>query len=120
MRTITCINYTLNINLIVAPCIFCRITSVYQPTNAHIISHKTLIKHFKTLRHVSILSDHYKGALFLAKFMFQCSQFNSYYTFPGSFYNTDSIIHRQSIRAFDANQAYLWRKLRGAAESSIY
>jgi len=26
-----------------------RITSIYQPTNAHIISHKTLLKHFKTL-----------------------------------------------------------------------
>jgi len=26
---------------------FCRITSIYQPTNAHIISHKTLSKHFK-------------------------------------------------------------------------
>ena len=30
------------LNLIVAPCIFCGITSIYQPTNAHIISHKTL------------------------------------------------------------------------------
>jgi len=26
---------------------FRRITSIYQPTNAHIISHKTLLKHFK-------------------------------------------------------------------------
>ena len=43
-------------------------TSIYQPTNAHIISHKTLLKPFKTLRHVSILSDHHQGALlFLAK-----------------------------------------------------
>ena len=31
---------------------FCRITSIYQPTNAHIISHKTLLNHFKTHRHV--------------------------------------------------------------------
>jgi len=54
------------------------ITSIYQPTNAHIISHKTLLKHFKTLRHVSILSDHHQGALFLAKIMLQYSQFNSY------------------------------------------
>ena len=46
------------------------ITSIYQPTNAHIISHKTLLKHFKTLRHVSILSDHHQGALFLAKLIF--------------------------------------------------
>jgi len=30
------------INLIVAPCNFCRITKVYQLTNAHLISHKTL------------------------------------------------------------------------------
>jgi len=28
---------------------FRRITSIYQPTNANIISHKTLLKHFKTL-----------------------------------------------------------------------
>ena len=53
-------------------------TSIYQPTNAHIISHKTLLKHFKTLRHVSILSDHHQGALFLAKFILRYSQFNSY------------------------------------------
>ena len=33
---------------------------------------------FKTLRHVSILSDHHQGALFLAKFMLQYSQFKSY------------------------------------------
>ena len=39
-----------------------KITSVYQPTNAHIISHKTLLKHFKTLRHALILSDHHHGA----------------------------------------------------------
>ena len=52
--------------------------SIYQPTNAHRISHKTLLKHFKTLRHVSILSDHHQGALFLAKVMLQYSQFNWY------------------------------------------
>ena len=57
---------------------FRRITSIYQPTNAYIISYKTLLKHFKTLRHVSILSDHHQGALFLAKFILQYSQFNSY------------------------------------------
>ena len=45
------------------------ITSIYQPTNAHIISHKTLLKHFKTLRHVSILSDHHQGALFPASYI---------------------------------------------------
>jgi len=28
---------------------FRRITSIYQPTNAHIISHKTLLKHFEIL-----------------------------------------------------------------------
>jgi len=50
------------INLILAPCIFCRITEIYQRTNAHIISHKRLLKNFKTLRHVSILSDHHQGA----------------------------------------------------------
>ena len=42
-------------------------TKIYQPTYAHIISHNTLLKLFKTLRHVSILSGHHQGALFLAK-----------------------------------------------------
>jgi len=56
---------------------FCRITSIYQPTNAHIISHNTLLKHFRTLRHFSILSDHHQGALFLAKVILQYSQFSS-------------------------------------------
>jgi len=57
---------------------FRRITSIYQQTNAHIISHKTLLKHFKTLRYVSIFSDHHQGALFLAKVILHNSQFNSY------------------------------------------
>ena len=57
---------------------FRRFTSIYQPTNAHIISYKTLLKHFKTLRHISILSDNHQGALFLAKVILQYSQFNSY------------------------------------------
>ena len=57
---------------------FRRITSIYQPTNSHIISNKTLLKHFKTLRYVSILSDHHQIALFLAKVILQYSQFNSY------------------------------------------
>ena len=57
---------------------FRRFTSIYQPTNAHIISHKTHLKHFETLQHVSILSDHHQGALFLAKVILQYSQFNSY------------------------------------------
>ena len=57
---------------------FRRITSIYQPTSAHKISHKTLLKHFKTLRHVALLSDHHQGALFLAKVILQYSQFNSY------------------------------------------
>ena len=60
---------------------FRRITSIYQPTNAHIISHKTILqpfKHFKTFRHVSILSDYHQGALFLANVILQYSQFNSY------------------------------------------
>ena len=56
-----------------------KLTSICQPTNAHTISHKTLLKHFKTLRHVSILSDHHHhGALFLAKIILHYSQFNSY------------------------------------------
>jgi len=52
-----------------------KCTSIYQPTNGHIISHKILLKRFKTLRHVSILSDHHQGALFLAKVMLRYSQF---------------------------------------------
>jgi len=55
-----------------------KLCSIYQPMNAYIISHKTLLKHFKTLRHVSMLSDHHQGALFLAKVILQYSQFNSY------------------------------------------
>jgi len=58
--------------------IFLSITLIYQPTNAHIILYKTLLKHFKTLRHVSILSDHHQGALLLPKVILQHSQFNSY------------------------------------------
>ena len=54
------------------------VSSVYQPTNAHIISHKTRLKHFKTPLHVSILSDHHQGALSLAKVILRYSQFNSY------------------------------------------
>ena len=57
---------------------FRRITSIYQPTNAQQNSYKTFLKHFKTLRHVSILSDHHQGALFLTKVILQYSQFNSY------------------------------------------
>jgi len=43
--------------------------------NAHTISHKTYLKHFKTLRHVSILSDHHQGALFFVKVILRYSQF---------------------------------------------
>ena len=49
------------------------ITSIHQPTNAHTISNQTHLKHFKTLRHVSILSDHHQVALFLAKVILQYS-----------------------------------------------
>jgi len=52
--------------------------SINKPKNAHIISYKIILKHFKIFRHVSILSDHHQGALFLAKVMLQDSQFNSY------------------------------------------
>jgi len=57
---------------------FRRITSIYQPKNARKISHKTLLKHFITLLHVSILSDHHQGALFFTKVILRYSQFNSY------------------------------------------
>jgi len=55
-----------------------RYPSIYQPTNAHTISHKKILKHFEILRHVSILSDHHQGAWLLAKVILQYSQFNSY------------------------------------------
>jgi len=34
---------------------FRRITSIYQPTNTHIISHKTLLKHFDMFRSCQII-----------------------------------------------------------------
>jgi len=34
---------------------FCRITSIYQPTNEHIISHKTLLKHSDMFRSCQII-----------------------------------------------------------------
>ena len=50
------LNHELKINLILryyksycSTVHFRRITSISQPPNAHIISHKTLLKHFKTL-----------------------------------------------------------------------
>ena len=64
-----------SINLIAATCIFVESPSIYQPKNAHIISHKTHLKHFKTLRHVSILSDHHQGT---------CSLLKLYYSIPNS------------------------------------
>jgi len=34
---------------------FCRITAIYQPMNAHIISHKTLLKHSDMFRSCQII-----------------------------------------------------------------
>ena len=70
------------------------VTSIYQPTNAHIISHKAILRHFKTLRHVSILSDHHQGALFLVKVMLQFSQFSLY------FFNNFSLVFLQMLFSF--------------------
>ena len=67
-------NYCLFINLIVAPCIFVE-SLQFINQRMHILFH---IKHFKTLRHVSILSDHHQGPLFLVKVILQYSQFKSY------------------------------------------
>ena len=54
---------------------FRRITSIYQPTNTHIISHKTLLKHSDMFRSCQIIiRDHF----FLAKVILRYSQFNSY------------------------------------------
>jgi len=47
--------------------------------NQQLHLHNFHIKHLKSLRHVSILSDHHRGALlFLAKAILQYSQFNSF------------------------------------------
>jgi len=54
----------------------CRITSII---NQQLHLHSFHIKHLKSLRHVSILSDHHQGALlFLAKVISHYSQFNSF------------------------------------------
>ena len=53
-----------------------KFPSIYQPTNAQIISHKTILKHFKSLRHVSILSDHHQGALPLLKLYYSIQNSN--------------------------------------------
>ena len=66
--------FSSEIYLIVAPCIFVE-SLQFINQRMHIQFH---IKHFKTLRHISILSDHHQGALFLAKVILQYSQFNSY------------------------------------------
>jgi len=63
-----------SINLIVAPCIFVE-SLQFINQRMHVSFH---VKHFKTLRHVSILSDYHQGALFRAKVILQYSQFNSY------------------------------------------
>ena len=67
-------NLIIFINLIVTPCIFVE-SLQFINQRMHIYFH---IKHFKTLRHVSILSDQHQGALFLAKVILRYSQFNSY------------------------------------------
>ena len=79
---------------------------IYQPTNAHIISHKTLLKHFKTLRHVSILSDHHQGALFLAKVMLQYSQFNSYATAPQHIPTQHDMLPQHLVCKYELNCEY--------------
>jgi len=85
---------------------FCRITKIYQPTNAHIILHKTLLKHFKTLRHVSILSDHHQGALFLAKVMLQYSQFNWYATAPQHIPTQHDMLPQHLVCKYELNCEY--------------
>ena len=76
--TVHCSIWDASVPLLVLGHIFFAIASIYKPTNAHIISHKTLLKPFKTLRHVSILSDHHQGAFFLAEVILRYLQFNSY------------------------------------------
>jgi len=45
--------------------------------NQQLHLHNFHIKHLKSLRHISILSDHHQGALlFLARVILQYSQFN--------------------------------------------
>ena len=59
---------------------FCRITFIInQQLHLHNFHIKHFKKHLKSLRHVSILSDHHQGALlFLVKVILQYSQFNSF------------------------------------------
>ena len=65
------------------------ITSIYQPNNAHIISHKTILKHFKnTLKH----SDMFRSCQFIIREL--CSLLKLYYS-----------IHN-SIRKYELNCEY--------------
>ena len=50
-------NTILIINLIIVPCIFVESLQIYQPTNAHIISHKTLLKHSHMFRSCQIIRE---------------------------------------------------------------
>ena len=55
------------------------ITSIYQPNNAHIISHKTILKHFKnTLKH----SDMFRSCQFIIREL--CSLLKLYYSIHNS------------------------------------
>ena len=83
------------------------ITSIYQPTNAHKISHKTILKHFKTLRHVSILSDHHQGALFLSKVILQYSLYDAHLaTAPQHIPTQHDMLPQQLVCKYELNCEY--------------
>ena len=87
---------TINIiNLIVAPWIFVEsLLLSTEKLHLHNFNTKTLSKLFKSLRHVSILSDHHQGALlFLAKVILQYSQFNSF--LQTSFFRNTTRFHSE-------------------------
>ena len=70
---------------------FRRITSIYQPTNAHIISHKTQLKHFKnTLKH----SEMFRSCQIIIREL--CSFLKFYY----SIHNSIRICKRGVVAAY--------------------
>ena len=69
---------------------FRRITSIYQPTYAHIISHKTLLKHFNTLQH----SDMFRSCQIIIREL--CSLLNLDY----SIHNSIRIYKRGIVAAY--------------------
>jgi len=78
LHLVGCLYYCNNLYLCKSYCStvhFRRITSIYQTTNAHIISHKTLLKHPDMFRSYQIVI---RELCSFAKVILHYSQFNSY------------------------------------------